>query len=298
MKYCRYVDERVSSLEGKTYVVTGSTNGIGLEASRFFLYKGANLIMAVRNLSKAEEVKEEFLKQFPNANIEILKYDQADFASIEEFVNKIKNRKIDCLVLNAGIYHPKKNQSTVDGYPLTVGTNYLGAFYLTKLLDESFKNQSIKRVVVTSSVVHVIGHTKHLEKYLLNERNHRNRMYNVSKQFNYQFAGNLKAQYPNLEVVLTHPGIAKTNIIKSGESSFKAWFQTLGARFLKIFGNSAEKSAICTFFASTIDAGNNIKYVYPRGLFHFTGYPKIACKKCDKIKNEQLSLISNKIISN
>ena len=298
MKIFDYIDKRVPSLEGKTFVVTGANSGIGLEVSRQLLFKGANLVMACRNLEKANKVKDEFLKEYSNSHIEILPYDQASFSSIEEFAKTIENRKIDALILNAGIFHPTNNLTTVDGYPLTIGTNYLGAYYLLEKLENSLQKRNIKRVVVTYSLVNVFGKTRHYEKYLLNIKKKPNRTYNISKRMNYHLAANLKVKHPELEVTLTHPGIARTNIIKSDASSFRWWFKVAGDRFLKLFGNSAKKSAICTLFAATLTFDKPLPVVYPRGFFHYIGLPKISSRKVDKIKDEQLALISKKIISN
>lgn len=298
MKYLKYVDKKIPRQDGKVFVVTGATNGIGFALSKQLAYLGAKVIMAVRNLDKAKQRKEEILREVPNANIEIYKYDQADFSLINEFVNSIKDIKIDVLVLNAGIYHPTNNSVTVDGYPLTVGTNYLGAYYLVNKLDSMIRAKIIKRIVVTSSLVHVFGHTKHYEKYILDVKNRPNRVYNVSKQMNYILAANIKNKYPDLEVVLTHPGIARTNIIKSDCSSFKTWFKFAGDRFMKIFANSAEKSAISSLIASTKEDIDELDFVFPRGLFHCVGYPKIVHRKVNKIKDESLELASNKLIGN
>lgn len=298
MKYLKYINKHIPNQKGKVFIVTGATSGIGLEATKQLAYKEAKVIMAVRNTNKAEKVKEKILKELPNADIEIMNYDQADFSSIEEFANKIKGKEFDGLILNAGIFHPKNDLTTVDGYPLTIGTNYLGMYYLAECLSDSFKNGNIKRVVVTSSLVRVFGKTKHYEKYILYVKNHPNRTYNVSKKMNYNFAANLKAKYPNLEVIITHPGLARTNIIKADCSSFKTWFKFAGDKFLKIFANSAEKSAICTLLSATKNNVNELDFVYPRGIFHAVGYPKISHRKVDKIKDVSLEDITEKILAN
>ena len=295
MKYSKYIDKHVTNQKGKTFVITGATSGIGYALAFQLAYKEANLILACRNLDKANKVKEEILKQYPNTKIEIIHYDQADFSSIGEFAKEIENRKIDALILNAGIFHNKNNMVTTDGYPLTVGTNYLGAYYLSKLLKNAYTS-NIKRVVITTSVVRAIGKTKHPKKYLLDVKNKPNRTYNVSKYMNYCLAGNLKSEFPNLEVVLTHPGIARTNIIKEEHSSLSKFIKVGGDIFLKIFANSAEKSAICTLIASTMRIEKPLEYVIPRVPFHFVGLPKVKQLKVNKIKNEQLRLASEEVL--
>lgn len=298
MRFSKYVDKKVKSQKGKTFVITGSTNGIGLALARQLVYLNAKVVMAVRNLEKAEIVKKDILSEFPNGDFEIIHYDQADFSSIEEFSRNIKDRNIDCLVLNAGIFHPKNDKVTTDGYPLTIGTNYVGIYYLCELLKDSFINNKIKRVVVTSSLVRVFGKTKHYEKYLYEVKNHPNRTYNVSKRFNYHFAANLKSKYPNLEVVLTHPGLARTNIIKADSSSFRTWFKYVGDKFLKLAANSSQKSALCSLISATNEDISELDFVYPRGPFRCVGLPHISRRSVKKIKNESLELASRKIIAN
>lgn len=297
MNYLKYVDKNVASQSGKTFIITGATSGIGYHLAFYLAYKNANLVLACRNLAKANKVKEDILKLYPNSIIEVLRYDQADFSSIKEFASKIKDRKIDALVLNAGIFHCKNGLVSVDGFPLTVGTNYLGAFFLLENLNNSLA-KNIKRVVMTSSVVRHFGKTNNPNKYLVDIKNRPNRTYNVSKQMNFNMAGNLKEAFPNLEVVLTHPGIAKTNITKEEHSSFSKFVKVGGDVFFNIFANSGEKSALCTLIASTKEINKSIEYVYPRGPFHFRGLPKTKSLKLKRIKNEQLRLASKNLIKN
>lgn len=295
MKYLKFIDKHIPSLKGKTIIVTGANCGLGFATSKQLVHKDAKVIMACRNLTKASKAKEEILKEFPNAEIEIIKYDQADFSSMEEFANRIKDLKIDAILLNAGLYHPRDGLRTKDGYPLTVGTNYLGQYYLIKQLEPSILNGNIKRLVLVSSLVHVFGKTRHYEKYLLKVTNKPNRTYNVSKRMIYDFASNLKTKYPNLEVVLTHPGVASTSIILQDQSSLIKFVKKGGDIFLKIFANNPEKSAICALFAFADNDANKLKIYRPRGLFHIVGYPS---KKNLKIKeNKKLEEVSKSVIS-
>ena len=55
MKYKKWIDKNCQDLTGKTVVITGATGGIGEQAVKHFLYLNATVIMAVRNIDKANK---------------------------------------------------------------------------------------------------------------------------------------------------------------------------------------------------------------------------------------------------
>ena len=55
-------DENIDDLKDKTIIVTGANSGIGYYSTLCFLYKGAHVIMACRNLDKANKAKENLAK--------------------------------------------------------------------------------------------------------------------------------------------------------------------------------------------------------------------------------------------
>ena len=73
MKYIKYIDKNIAKQSGKTFAVTGATAGIGLALTKQLAYLDATVIMAVRNIDKANKVKEEILKELGGK--EMLKYD-------------------------------------------------------------------------------------------------------------------------------------------------------------------------------------------------------------------------------
>ena len=62
MKYQKWLDKNIDDLKDKKIIVTGASSGIGLYEAMYFAYKGAHVIMACRNVSKANKVKEDILK--------------------------------------------------------------------------------------------------------------------------------------------------------------------------------------------------------------------------------------------
>ncbi|KAM0324728.1 hypothetical protein ACHAPQ_008256, partial [Fusarium lateritium] len=93
-------------LTNKTAIVTGATSGIGLELSRQLLALNlSTLILAVRNVPKGEQVRQDLLAENPNAVVEVMKLDTEDYNSTRAFAKAFKSShgKLHLLMLNAGI---------------------------------------------------------------------------------------------------------------------------------------------------------------------------------------------------
>uniref|UniRef100_T1J5X5 Uncharacterized protein n=1 Tax=Strigamia maritima TaxID=126957 RepID=T1J5X5_STRMM len=142
-------------LDGKTIVVTGSNSGIGKEVALDFAQRGAQVILACRDVTSARNVAEEFRKNTHNWKIVAMSLDLADFKSIREFVKQLKLRetKIDILVNNAGVFYLPYSV-TKDGFETVFQVNYLGPFLLTLLCLDLLKNSASGRIINVSSHGH------------------------------------------------------------------------------------------------------------------------------------------------
>ena len=88
----------------KYALITGGTEGIGLELSKLFAKDNCNLIIVARNKEKLSQIKNEIEIKY-NVNVDILSIDISIHSSCEkiiEFVDK-KNISVDYLINNAGI---------------------------------------------------------------------------------------------------------------------------------------------------------------------------------------------------
>lgn len=136
----------------KTIIVTGANSGLGLWTTKYLLDLDYKVIMACRNLTKAQKAIERFPEINMNKNYSIKKLDLGDFDSIRSFVHEIPEQEniygLDC---NAGLSYTGTFRYTKNGIEETFGTNYLGHFLLTNLLLEKFK---LKRIVFISSGLH------------------------------------------------------------------------------------------------------------------------------------------------
>jgi short-subunit dehydrogenase len=87
-----------------TALITGASNGIGLELAKVHASKGGDLVLVARNKSKLDELKTELEKQY-KILVYIIGKDLSAFNSAQEVYDETtkENIQIDFLINNAGI---------------------------------------------------------------------------------------------------------------------------------------------------------------------------------------------------
>ena len=158
------------SLKGKVALVTGGTDGLGLETAMQLAKRGCQVIITYRNKVKAEASIDMIVKRLGHAEIQGLALDLASFKSILAFDQALRQvtDKIDILVNNAGTFSIEHDQEglpmkkyTEDGLELVMGVNYFGHVVLTEkildLLKAAGRPEDPARIVTLSSIGHVIG---------------------------------------------------------------------------------------------------------------------------------------------
>ena len=91
-------------LDGKVAIITGSNTGIGYETALDFAKRGARIIMACRDLKKADEAANKIKLITGNNKIEVESLDLADLESVRNFADRINKKltRLDLLINNAG----------------------------------------------------------------------------------------------------------------------------------------------------------------------------------------------------
>lgn len=271
----------IPNQEGKVIIITGATSGLGKEALKVLVQKGATIIAAVRNIEKAKKVIEEVKQTSPNASIDIQKLDLASLNSIKSFAERITTnyKRLDVLINNAGVMACPFSK-TEDGFEIQMGVNHLGNFALTGLLMPLLKSTKNARIVVTSSIAHRAGNID------LEDLNWEKRTYNTSKAygdskianlyFTYELAKRLKNE-PNAPLVTAaHPGWTRTELQR----------HSLLYRVLNpIFSQSVEQGTLPTLRAAIDGKANSGAYYGPSGFMELRGYP-IVVKSNDLSKNQ------------
>jgi hypothetical protein len=269
----------VPDQSGRIAIVTGANSGLGSETALALAAKGAHVVLACRDVTKAQSALETIRAASPGASVEVMALDLASLASIRAFAEAASTRhaRLDLLCNNAGVMAIPRRR-TADGFEMQLGTNHLGHFALTGLLLPRLLATPKSRVVSVSSSAHRPGkiHWDDLQF----ERSYRKwRAYAQSKLANLLFAyeldRRLRKAAASVISVAAHPGYAATNL------------QTVGARmegarvFEKVFefGNrlfaqSAAMGALPTLYGATAPAVQGGDYFGPDGLSEMWGHPR------------------------
>lgn len=200
----------------KTILVTGSTDGIGLETAKALAGMGHHVLLHGRNSERLARAKQSILKAFPSAQLDLFLADFASLTDVRRLAFDIKNKveKLDVLINNAGVYMKERVLSR-DGYEMTFAVNQIAPFVLTLNLLDLLKKSSDPRVVNVSSIAHTRGHLDF--KNLNGEKSFSAyEAYANSKLANILFTRELSRREPWLSSNSLHPGVITTKLLKAG----------------------------------------------------------------------------------
>ena len=205
------------SLAGKTFIVTGANTGLGLETTKALVNRDATVIMACRSMERADKAIGAIQKQTEKGTMIASHLDLASFISIVDFAQKIKENypNFNCLINNAGLTIPDSKQTTADGIELHFGTNHLGHFLLTRLLQDRIQANRA-RIVIVSSMMHQRGHIDFATLGKCSEpewfSKPDNLLYNTSKLANFYHARELYKR--GFDAHVSCPGLCHTDIFR------------------------------------------------------------------------------------
>ena len=121
-------------LSGKYAIITGCNSGLGKETARCMVKSGATIIMACRNLTKAEKAKQDIINTFDDSlqdtvskRLIIMQLDLGSLQSVYDFSkNFVKTGlKCDYLINNAGIMMIPEYKTTADGVERQFGMSMI-----------------------------------------------------------------------------------------------------------------------------------------------------------------------------
>lgn len=133
-----------------TILLTGATDGIGLETAKRFAKEGHNLLLHGRNVEKLERVKKELLEINHSIRIQTFAADLSELKSTKDLAEEIRKsvEEIDVIINNAGVF-VVDDRITKEGLEVRFVVNMIAPYLLTKLLLPILSNNG--RIINLSS---------------------------------------------------------------------------------------------------------------------------------------------------
>ena len=295
-KYEKWLNNNTHLLTNQLAIVVGATGTIGKEIVNYLLQLKAKVIIAARNISKAEALRNQMMLKYPDSKIYIEHLDISDLASIDSFQLEIDRKypKADIFINNSGVYHLPKSLSK-DGYEIHFATNTLGNYYLAKKIIFDMKVNS--KMIFVSSLAANFNQINFSDVQNLHCKS-KMKVYAISKRF--MMANTLsiknKLDAHTIDINIVHPGVCATELFTKSHSKL---FNVLIYPIMKLVFHSPKKAALNIIKGIFVETKTE-EWIVPGGLFGVWGYPKIKKMKkslYDQSVIEQASSIADDMIN-
>jgi NAD(P)-dependent dehydrogenase (short-subunit alcohol dehydrogenase family) len=275
----RWTAADVPDQAGRTAVVTGASGGLGMETARVLAARGADVVLACRDLAKAERAAGLIRAEGGRGSVRIVRLDLASLASVRKAAEEIRATcsRLDILINNAAVMQPPY-QRTVDGFELTFGTNHLGHFALTGQVLGRLLETPGSRIVTVSSVGHRGGEMR-FDDLQFSRRYKGDRAYWQSKLanllFTYELSARLEAAGAQTIALAAHPGVVATELYRTS-SWLERTVVSSGMRWLNFrLVHSVERGALPMLRAAADPAARAAQYYGPGGRRGYIGFPAL-----------------------
>jgi len=272
-----WTPERIGSLNGKTYLITGASSGTGLEAAKIIASKGGKVVMLNRNPKKSEDCIAAIKQDIGNnADVSAIRIDLGIQDSVKAAAAEILEKvdRIDALMCNGAIAQVPEQVLTVDGFESQLGVNYYGHWTLQALLFPLIEKSNGRIVTVGS-----MGYNMGIKTIKLDDMNWYqdytpNDAYSQSKLAQimsiYELQDRLaKAGKTGVKAYACHPGSSRTSLIDtSGSLMMRLTFNLMK---LSPLTQSAEKGAYPELMCATEKGLDQKEFYGPTGFQNFVG---------------------------
>ncbi|XP_026149181.1 retinol dehydrogenase 13 isoform X2 [Mastacembelus armatus] len=250
-------------LDGKTVLITGANTGIGKETALDMAQRGARVILACRDMTRARIAADEIRQKSGNGNVLVKKLDLASLQSVRDLAKDVQENetRLDILINNAGIMMCPK-WKTEDGFEMQFGVNHLGHFLLTNSLLDLLKKSAPSRVVIVSSLAHEKGHI-HFDDINLDKSYKREQSYRQSKLANVLFGRELAARLQGTDVTVysLHPGVIRTELGRHLLPTLPLWKKIILKPFIMLI-KSPWEGAQTTIYCAVDESLANVSGLY------------------------------------
>ncbi|MEZ4391637.1 MAG: SDR family oxidoreductase [Polyangiales bacterium] len=199
-------------MNGRTFLITGSSAGIGKVTAQTLAARGGRVLLANRSEAKTRPVLDAI--RGAGGDADYLHLDLSSLASVrrcaEDFL--ARGEALHVLINNAGVAGVRG--LSVDGFQLTFATNHLGPFLLTRLLLPKLRERPGARVVNVASRAHARVLRLDFERVRQRERPTGFLEYSESKLCNVLFTAELARGEagPHVHSYALHPGVIASEV--------------------------------------------------------------------------------------
>ncbi|MFJ2551923.1 SDR family oxidoreductase [Microbacterium sp. NPDC087591] len=275
-------DIDIPSLTGKTAVVTGGSDGIGLRIATRLARAGAEIVLPVRNAQKGATAAAGIRDAVPHARVRTTPLDLSSLDSIAAFGETMNAdaQPVHLLINNAGVMTPPTRQTTADGFELQFGTNHLGHVALVAHLLPVLRAGSA-RVTSQVSVAASSGRI-HWSDLQWEQSYDGMRAYRQSKiafgLFGLELDRQSEAHGWGITSNLSHPGVAPTSLL-AARPELGRTTDTLEVRVIRwasargLIVGTPESAALPALAAATLSTSSARALYSPRGPGRMGGMP-------------------------
>ncbi|KAK7205617.1 hypothetical protein BZA70DRAFT_165529 [Myxozyma melibiosi] len=287
----QFTDEHVSDLEGKTYLVTGGSYGVGRELAKVLYSKNAIVYLGTRSETRFNDAVEYIAADAASSKgeLRLLQMDQMDLPTVVRAAQKIISevKRLDSVWYNAGVMGHPTLTHTVQGFELHWGTNVVAHFLLNALLtdlllksaresngEESGEWGKVRAIWVASDASLFSPGADGINWDDINYENSaasQMTLYGQSKAAAIIMANEFAKRHGDDIVSLSlNPG----HLVTGMQENRPKWLQKLG----NLFSYHPKYGAYTELFAgfSKVDKSQNGSYVVPWGRF---GTPKTTLRE-------------------
>jgi NAD(P)-dependent dehydrogenase (short-subunit alcohol dehydrogenase family) len=267
-------DARWEGVAGKRVVITGATNGIGLEGAKALGAKGALVTVVARDRARgdaaARAVDSAAVAAGHSTGADVFVADLASQAAVHRLAQTVSERypAVHVLANNAGAVFSRRRTS-VDGLEMTWALNHVAPWLLTNLLVGKLKASAPSRVITTGSEAGVRSHIPFDDLDAAQSWGDRRslakgfRRYGETKLANLVFTQELarRLEGTGVEAFCFHPGLVATGFNKNN-----GVLVALGMVAVRPFARSPQKGAeTLVWLASSPEAsGHSGGYFFDR----------------------------------
>jgi NAD(P)-dependent dehydrogenase (short-subunit alcohol dehydrogenase family) len=273
----------IPSQAGKLAVVTGASDGLGLEIATRLAVAGADLVLPVRNQRKGAAAVEHIRAAATRATVTTADLDLASLESVRALGDQLlaDGRPVDILINNAGVMTPPERHETQDGFELQFGTNFLGHFALTARVFPLLRDASAR--VTTLSALAARSGTFQWDDLQYQGKYAAMKAYGQSKLAEMLFALELdrRSRAADWGIVsnTAHPGLTLTNLQTSGwnlgrdKPSMRTTVFGVAPKVFPFLVQQPGTGALPTLYAATSPDAQGGAFYGPDGFAHLTGGP-------------------------